>query len=241
MSACFRGVRRRPSPGQAMALAAACGALTACMPPSVQAVDRFLDGLAAEDPEGAAAWVVPKDREGVRTGLALRRSDPTALEALILPPTPLSHYFVEITKKSPDGRRHVLLTELTLENPLPAVSERVGQSLDGIPKTRVLTRRFLSVRQSPERWAVQLDLPAAQTRAEFVTRFEDLLDAGNFSKAKALLQRVPPPPDNGRRQPPVDRLEASLKARLDEARTRTATRAAPPSARPGAGPSGVIP
>lgn len=193
------------------------------MPPSVQAVDGFLKGLEAMDPEAAARFAHPDDQELVREGVKARSVDPTSQAALALPPTPLDHYIVEIESKSDDGRRHVVRVDLTLKNPLPAMSKRVGQELDGIPETRTLKTRFLSERVAGDRWRVKLDLPATRQRADFVRRFEKELSAGRLEAAEALLSQVPAPPDNAEALQKTDRLLQTLQGELDKVRKRVGT------------------
>lgn len=195
---------------------------SACMPPSVRAVDGLLNGLAGDDPAQAARFVVPQDRPWVERGMRSRQKDPTAPEALALPPRPLRHELLEISSKGPEG--HVVLAELTLNNPLPAVSKKLGHELPDFPKTRKLTRRFLSVPHAPGEWGVKLDLAAAHRRAEFVRAFEQALVTKDFSKAQQMLRQVPPPPHNGRKQPKEDRLRTALRAELDRAQQRAASK-----------------
>jgi len=203
------------------ATAALLIASTACMPGSVRAVDEWLIGLERGDDDAVVAWSHPRDRDLVASALQARASDPTALLSLALPPQPLEHYFVEIERKSEDGRRHVVETELTLKNPLPYASEKVGQSLEGIPKTRKLVRYFASVRVPNEGWRVFLDLSAVVARAEFVERFQAALEAEDWARAGAMLASIPPPPDDPAAQKDDDRMEAALQSQLERAVDRS--------------------
>lgn len=223
-----RQIERPASARAARALVVLASAATsACMPDSVQAVDAWLSGLEAGDTQQVVRWSHPEDRELVAQGLHDRATDPTSTAALALPPTPIDHYFVGIDHKSPDGTRHVVQTELTLKNPLPFASEKVGQKLEGIPETRKLTRRFLSVR-TEEGWRVQLDLPAVVARARFAEAFQAALDEARWADAQAMLDAVPPPPDDPESQRSTDRMAQALAAALAEAqKTRTSTVALP--------------
>lgn len=198
------------------------------MPDSVQAVDNWLQGLETGDAEAVVRWSHPGDQALMRQGLADRAGDaPTSLVALALPPAPLEHYFVEIAEKSPDGTRHVVLTELTLKNPLPYASKRVGQELKGIPKTRKLTTRFLLVRVPEVGWRVKLDLPGVLARAEFAEAVQKALSEARWADAAALLEDVPPPPDDPNALTRTDRLAETLSAELESrlARAKTSTAA----------------
>lgn len=200
------------------------------MPDSVQAVDAWLKGMETEDPEAVVRWSHPADQPLVKRGLADRAGDdPTSLAALALPPKPLEHFFVKIERKSRDGTRHVVLTELTLKNPLPYASKRVGQELEGIPKTRKLTTRFLSVRVPELGWRVKLDLPAVLARARFAEAFQAALDEKRWDAAAALLEAVPAPPDDPNAQSQADRLAEALAAELEKARPKTRTATAAPA------------
>jgi len=209
-------------PASASARAAAVAWLatvaSGCMPPSVRAVDGFLEGLEARDPDRVARWAHPADRALVKEGLAERRENPTGFLALALPPEPLEHEFIGIAHKSDDGARHVVQTVLTLKNPLPFASEKVGQPLEGVPETRALRKKFLSVRLDSGDWRVKLDLPAVVARAELVEAFQAALDAGRIAEAEALLDDVPPPPDEPSAVQARDRLAEGLRTELKRAR-----------------------
>ena len=204
--------------------------LGGCMPPSVRAVDAWLSGLSAGDDAAVVAWSHPADQPHVARGLADRATDPTTHAALALPPPPIEHYFVGIDHKSEDGTRHVVQTQLTLKNPLPFASRKVGQSLEGIPETRMLTKRFLSVQLPSGDWRVKLDLPAVIARAELAERFAAAITARDWNTAEGLLADVPPPPDEPDALQKTDRLAETLAAELAKARkTATATRSEPRS------------
>ncbi len=194
-----------------------------CMPPSVRAVDEWLDAFEAGDTESMVLWSHDADRPLVRKAMAERQADPTGLHSLALPPTPQSHYIEAIASKSDDGRRHVVATELTVKNPLPFSSRRMGQELEGVPETRKLSKRFLSVQVAPGDWRVKLDLPRTLERARFAERFEEALSDRDRSSAESMLRSVPPPPDEADALQKKDRLQASLRDRMLEVFGETST------------------
>ena len=150
-------------------------------------------------------------------------SSATSSLALALPPRPIGHELLEIESKS--AGRHVVLTRISMKNPLPFMSEKVGQRLP-IPKTRTRRRRFLSVRQANGEWGVQLDLEQVMKRTDFVRRFQRAVGRGDFTHAEALLEQVPSPPDEANAQSKKDRLPATLSRVLAEARgTKTSSSA----------------
>ena len=203
-----------------LGLALVLGVVGCEPPPSVRAVDQWLTAYAQGDVETMVAHTSPADRDWVRT--AMRAID-TASVAHILPPRPLSHELLEIEKKAPG--RHTVLCRVKTKNPLPYMSERVGQAL-AIPKVRNRRRRFLSVQGADGQWGVKLDLDRVVARAAFVERFDRRLALRDFSQAEAMLDRVPAPPDEANAQSGRDRLPATLRKRLDEVRriaTSTAT------------------
>ena len=198
----------------------------ACQPPSsVQAVDRWLTAYAAADVETMVAHTAADDREYVRR--AMTTDSKTSSLALALPPPPLSHEILEIERK--DGpTRHVVLCRVKMKNPLPYMSEKVGQDLK-IPKTRTRRRRFLSVRGPDGRWGVKLDLRQVLARTRFVRDFREALRQRNFVHAEAMLTSVPASPDEANVQSSKDRLAATLAADL---RAATSTSAKVPAALP---------
>ena len=222
--------RRRPRTGRraAVVTAVVMGGAVGCQPPpSVQAVDSWLTAYAAGDVDGMVEHTVSKDRALVRQAMA--ETSITSSLALVLPPRPMSHELMEIESKAPD--RHVVLTKVTTKNPLPFMSERVGQDLN-IPKTRTRFRRFLSVRGSQGPWQVQLDLPQVLERTRFVRRFQNAVARGAFEEAKKMLEAIPRPPDEANAQSKKDRLEQTLTAALQAARDRRSTELDASSASP---------
>ena len=174
---------------------------------------------------------VVADRALVREAMAAPSS--TSSLALALPPRPLSHELLEIESKAPG--RHVVLTRIEMKNPLPFMSERVGQRLE-IPKTRNRRRRFLSVRSTEGRWGVQLDLAQVVKRTEFVRRFQAMVASGDLTAAEAMLEAVPAPPDEANALSKKDRLADTLREALKDA--ARAPRLPAPSSAPAA-PSSV--
>jgi hypothetical protein len=195
--------------------------LSGCMPPSVKAVDDWLAHYAAGDVEGTVAVSASQDRDLVRAAMVEQAKDSNGATAMLLPPKPLKYEIREIASKDSDDR-HVVLAWVTAKNPLPFASERVGQSLTGIPKTRSDERKFLAVREG-ERWGVKLDLPAVKARADFVTLFFDAVGKKDYEGAKAMLAHVPPPPDDPNAQHAKDRMIVELEKELTK---RTATSSA---------------
>lgn len=213
--------------GRAGSVAAGALLLAACSPPpSVKAVDRWLDGYAAADSALVVANTWPGDRALVARCLAAVKQTPTSSLALALPPLPLSHEILELEDKPTDDR-HIVLTKVTSKNPLPYEAERVGQQLGDIPKTRSHLRRFLAVR-TEEGWGVKLDLATVLRRAAFAERFIAQLEAGDIANAEASLADVPPPPDEANALKRSDRLVETLREELATAkkrRTKTSTTA----------------
>lgn len=155
-----------PSVRRTSAAAAAliAGTLAACSPPpAVQAVDAWLAGYAKGDVEAVVAQSIDADRALVRAALAELDQVPTGTLAMALPPRPLSHEILEIESKDEAAGRWVVLAKLTLKNPLPYMSERVGHVLPDMPKTREHKRRFLAVRTDAG-WRVKLDLERVAER-----------------------------------------------------------------------------
>ncbi len=204
--------------------------LIACQPPpSVQAVDRWLTAYADGDVDAMVANTAPADRALVRQAMASPST--TSSLALALPPRPLSHELIEIESKAPG--RHVVLTRVEMKNPLPFMSERVGQRLE-IPKTRNRRRRFLSVQASDGPWGVQLDLAQVIKRTAFVRRFQAAVASGDLKGAEAMLDNVPAPPDEANALSKKDRLADTLRQSLKEAAKAppTSVPISPPSAAP---------
>ncbi|MCB9655914.1 MAG: hypothetical protein H6729_17445 [Deltaproteobacteria bacterium] len=187
----------------------------------MRAVDEWLTAFEANDSATMVANTVSQDQALVADALDALRLSTTATLALALPPRPLSHRMIDIEAKESDDR-HRISVEVTLRNPLPFNSERVGQSLD-IPRVRSHLRQFLVVRQD-DRWGVKLDLAATLARARFVDAFEQHLSRAEFDAAEAMLQHIPKPPDEANALKTVDRLETTLRDDLKEARRRQSQR-----------------
>ncbi len=208
---------------------------TGCqMPESVRAVDAWLRAYQAEDVPAMVAHTVEADRPWVKKAMLELSRVPTGTVALSLPPKPMSHEIVEIEAK-PSDRRHVVLTKVTLKNPLAYASKRVGQVLKDIPKTRTERRRFLSVREG-SRWGVKLDLARVLARTQFAHRFHELLLSRDYTGARTLLSSIPPPPDEANALRLSDRLLEALTKDLEkaEARAQKAADHSKPSSEPGA-------
>ena len=186
------------------------------MPPSARAVDRWLTAYAEDDGDTMAAYTAVDDRDLVRSALHALREAPTSTLALALPPRPVAHEVIEIENKAPG--RHTVLTLVTMKNPLAFSAERVGQTLDDVPRTRRAQRRFLSI-ESDSSWGVKLDLHAALIRIEYAVRFEAALSRGDFVAAQSMLSSIPPPPDEANAIRHKDRLEENLRHRLQGARS----------------------
>lgn len=204
-------------------LALALGLLVAagCRPASVEAVHQWLTAYGADDGPTMLANTWPEDRPLLEQALEDLRTNPTSTLAMALPPRPLEHELVEIEEKAPG--RHTVLTVIQMKNPLPYVSEKVGQQLPNVPKRRPERRRFLSVKTG-DTWGVKLDLAAAVARVEFVAAFERALEAGELPRAKAMLQKVPAPPDEANALRTRDRLKEALEQRLSEIEAKRAER-----------------
>ena len=187
---------------------------SACMPPSVKAVDDWLLAYQQLDAEAVALNTCAADRELARSGVEAVRTSATSSLALMMPPRPIKHEIHEIETKE-DGR-HIIVATLTLKNPLPFMSEKVGHVLPGIPKTRSLKQRYLVI-QEGERWGLKFDLALRQERLQFASRFGRLISKRRYAEAAALLQHVPPRPDSGNSLRKSDRLKLGLQAQLDKA------------------------
>jgi hypothetical protein len=201
----------------AAVLVAICG----CMPPSVKAVDDWLIAYAAGDVDGTVAKSASQDRELVKAALLEQASDANGPAAMLLPPKPIRHEILEIAEKESDDR-HVVLAKVTAKNPLPFASERVGQVLADIPKSRSFERKFLALREG-ETWVVKLDLPAVKARAEFASAFFEALAKKDFEVARSMLTHVPPPPDDPNALATKDRMSEELQQELKKASTSTVT------------------
>jgi hypothetical protein len=202
------------------AAAMTLAALASCMPPSVKAVDDFLAGYEAGDDARVLEVAWPNDRPILRSALEEARTDPNGPRAMLLPPRPIGHDILDILRKESDAR-HVVLTRITMKNPLPFAGERIGQNLE-IPKTRPLERRFLSVREG-ERWYVKLDLAAVEARASFAEETLRMIGARRLDEAEAKLASVPAPPDDPNAQHGADRLVSDLRKEIADRRKRVKT------------------
>lgn len=187
-----------------------------CMPPPVRAVDDWLKAYAASDTARQLALTAPKDRVPLRAAL---EAPPTSRASLALPPHPIAHEILDIVERA--EARQVVEVRLTIENPLPAASRRVGQAMPGIPRTRTVRHRFLAVRAS-EAWRVQLDLARVLERAAYAEHLLKLVVRGQLAEAETALQTVPPVPDDGHRSR-KDRMVEEMARRIEEARSRTST------------------
>ncbi len=196
--------------------------LTACMPPSVRTVDEWLTSYAAGDTDRMLERTWSGDRTLMQAALQEQQSDPSGPRSLLLPPRPIAHEIDEIETKESDDR-HVVIAMVTMKNPLPFASERVGNALPDIPKTRTEERRFLAVRDG-EHWGVKLDLPRVEARAQFAARFFDALGKKEFDAARAMLASIPPPPDDPNAQKTKDRMVDELQKELEK-KVKTSTRA----------------
>lgn len=232
--------RRRPGSGVGAGARGAQGGLlvlagvasiAGCMPPPARVVDEWLAGFAAGDSQRVLAATRPEDRELLGAALAELEHTPTGTLAMSLPPRPVSHELVEVESKDDARGRWVIATKMTLKNPLPYVSKRVGQLLDDIPKTREQRRRFLVVRTGTE-WGVQLDLARVRERFLYASRFASLLDREAYAEAEAMLAELPPPPDEANALAKTDRLGEVLALELAKAKKATGQGAAPPVGSP---------
>lgn len=200
------------------------------MPPSVKAVDEFLQGYAAGDVDRVVANTWSGDRALVEAALREQTDNPNGPLAILLPPKPIEHEILEIADKESDTRQ-VILAMVRMKNPLPYASKRVGQPLPDIPKTRSAHRRFLSIREG-ERWGVKLDLAAVEARARFAERMLDLTSTWKLDEAEALLSKAPPPPDDPNALSNEDRLVEDLRAEIETKRKRRAKTSTTTEAQP---------
>lgn len=212
----------------------------ACMPPPVKAVDDWLTAYEQGDLPKMLANTAEADRSLVEQAITTQTSSPTAELALALPTKPIEHEILEIASKADDGESwQVVLVKVTMKNPLPAVSKKVGQKLDGIPETRGQWRKFKAVREG-ERYGVKLDLAAVVKRSEFAAKFMQLLAEGGLNEAERMLANVPAPPDDPNAQKGADRMQDSLRADLEK-RKKLLMEAPPegaaPTPTPGAAPA----
>jgi hypothetical protein len=209
----------------------------ACMPPPVKAVDSWLTAYEKGDVEAMLANTVAADRALVKKALEAGTSSKASDLELAMPTKPKEHEIKEIDSKDPDGQWQVVIAKVTMTNPLPAVSKKIGQNLEGIPEQRSQWRKFKAVKEG-DTWGVRLDLAAVIARTEFVTKFQKLLERGKVDEAEKLLESVPPPPDDPNAQKTADRLKDALAADLKARREQLA---APPESPPPTNPTETQP
>lgn len=199
-----------------------CGLLLAACspPPPVKAADDWLTAYTAGDIPAVLRNTAPADRPLVEAALKAQAEDPRAALALLLPPKPLKHEYLEKSEQGPG--RQVILMKLSLKNPLPYAGDKVGQPLPGVPRERGQWRRFL-VEKEGKTWGVRLDLERVRARTVFVERFLDALERRDFDRAQAMLAQVPPLPDVPESKVDTDRLPVVLTAELKNARVRVST------------------
>ncbi len=191
--------------------------LAGCMPPPVAAVDRWLSAFAEDDRDAVVAWTAEADRPLMAAALSARADAPTSTKSLALPPRPLDHRIEEIAARAPG--RQVVSVQMTVKNPLPSASQRVGQVLPGVPETRPLRRRFLAVEEK-DGWRVKLDLARVLERAAVAEALLEAIGRGALEEVESrLASELPAPPDDGDGQPDRDRLRDEIEARLRRART----------------------
>ncbi len=200
--------------------------MTACMPPSVQAVEDWLVAYEKGDAATVAKNTCAADRVLAEEGARQVLTTGTSTLVLMMPPRPIRHEIHEIETKEPG--RHTVLTTLTLKNPMASMSRKVGHVLPDMPETRPLKHRFLVVKEG-ETWGLKFDLELRQRRLQFAADFERLLSAKRFEEATAVLEKTPPRPDAANSLRKSDRLRQRLEQRLKEEqkklKTKTATRA----------------
>lgn len=199
------------------------------MPPPVRTVDLWLQAYAEDDRPRLEQLTVPDDRLYLSAALDANRDD---ILSGTLPTRPLSYEIDEIIEKQP--QRWIVALKLRVPNPLPFSAERIGESLSGIPETRIARQRLLVVRlPGSDQWGVQLDLEQVVKRARYGEEVLKLLGDGALARAGAMLaEGVPAPPDNGISAAP-DHLKEELGAYVAKARRRvSALRAKPTDSKP---------
>ena len=92
-------------------------ALAGCMSDSMKAVDGWLTAYAGGDGAGMRRHTWPEDRPLLDEALLAMEASATSTLALALPPRPLEHEVVELEEIEADDR-HVILTRITMKNPL---------------------------------------------------------------------------------------------------------------------------
>lgn len=195
-------------------------ALAGCMPAPVKAVDRWLDAYAVMDRATLLTITAPADRALLEQGLDALGQTPVPAIGHALPERPVDHAIVEVADKAPG--RWIVATKLTVPNPLPFTSKKVGQELPGVPETRPLKRRFLAV-EVDGGWVVKLDLARVVARAELSDALLGMIGEGRLDEAERRLEAgPPPPPDDGNGKPGEDRLVEELSRRIAGARERRA-------------------
>jgi hypothetical protein len=206
----------------------------ACMPPPVKAVDRWLTAYEQGDLPTMLANTAAADRPWVEKAMATQTSSPTSELSLALPAKPIEHEVLEIESKAEDGAWQIVLVKVTMKNPLPSSSKKVGQNLEGIPETRSQWRKFKAVKEG-ESYGVKLDLAQVVARSEFAAKFMQLLIEGGLNEAERMLASVPPPPDDPNAQKGADRMQDGLRADLEK--RKKLLMAAPPEGAPPPAPA----
>ncbi len=189
----------------------------ACKPAPVQTVEHWLAAHVVED------WPKLIQNSSQIDQPLLKRwvqKSQTSSLSEALPPKPKEYEIIEISKKE-KGRRLVYV-KLVLKNPLPYASEKVGHKLpENFPRTRNVRRNYLAVEEGGV-WRVKNDLPRVEERIKGALKIDLLIDGGKLSQARALIDSLPEPPDDGRAVTDKDHLKLGLEKRLSvKAKTST--------------------
>lgn len=198
------------------------------MPPPIRAAELWLTAYAAGDEAQLMAVTVPDDRDPLQRAL---RAPNTSRIALALPPRPVEHRIIEVADRGQGWQ--ILALELTVANPLPSASRKIGAPMRGIPETRSVRHR-LRLEEVSGAWGVRLDLAQVLLRARFSEELLLLIADGYLAEARRrLAASLPAPPQDGHRTEGSvrpDRMVEELERRLREAETRvrTATTTAEP-------------
>ncbi|MEL6183685.1 MAG: hypothetical protein AAFU79_03605 [Myxococcota bacterium] len=187
------------------------------MPAPIRAADTWLTAYAAGEGDPMLAATVPEDRTALEAAL---RAPPTSRVALALPPRPVEHRIIEVADRGPDWQ--IVALELTIENPLPSASRKIGAPMAGIPETRSVRQRLRVENYGGDAWGVKLDLDQVLKRARFAEELLLLIAEGQLTEVRARLEsEIPEPPRDGHRgsseAPRPDRLLEELERRLEEA------------------------
>jgi hypothetical protein len=189
----------------------------ACKPAPVETLDAWLSAYTRDDIDAVVDKTFTADQKLVRSALEELRAVPTGTLATALPPRPMRHEIVEIESKEDGGARWIVVVKTTLKNPLPFMSKRVGHLLEDMPKTRDQRRRYLIVEEG-DRWGVKLDLERVVARDVFAARFMKAIERKKPDEAEAMLEHLPPPPDEANALKKSDRLKEALLAELAKAK-----------------------